>query len=111
MSYSDSQIANVALTMLGSQRIAILSEDSEPARRVNAVYDILRDELLMEHPWTFAVERTSLAQLSDTPAFGYSYQYQLPSDCLKFLDRKNQSYDFRVEGSTVLCDSSTLYVR
>lgn len=76
------QVANRALTKLGSARITSLDDDNKPARAIKSCFDDLRDDELRAHRWSFCLKRTSLAALSDAPAFGYNYQYALPSDYL-----------------------------
>jgi hypothetical protein len=82
---SDVAIANLALTKLGDLRIVDLTENTKPAREINAVYAMLRDKLQRRYIWRYAVKRTSLPALADMPDWGYSKQYQLPSDCLRLL--------------------------
>ena len=77
------QVANRALTKLGSARITSLSDDTKAARSISNCFDDLRDDELRAHRWQFAMKRTSLAALSDTPAFGYNYQYAVPADFLR----------------------------
>lgn len=77
------QIANRALTKLGAARIISLNDDVKAARSILSCFDDLRDDELRRNRWSFALKRTTLAALSTAPAFGYSYQYQLPADCLK----------------------------
>ena len=45
MATSDVAIANLALTKIGDLRITSLSDNTKPAREVNAVYSMLRDKL------------------------------------------------------------------
>lgn len=85
MAESDVAIANLALTKLGDLRITALAENTKPAREVNAVYSMLRDKLQRRYVWNFCKTRASLAALTDAPEFGFDYQYQLPSDCLRVL--------------------------
>lgn len=85
MASSDVAIANLALTKLGELRIFDLTEDTKPAREVNAVYAMLRNKLQRRYAWRFCVKRTSLAASTTAPAFGYTYQYPLPADCLRVL--------------------------
>jgi hypothetical protein len=77
------QVANRALTKLGSARITSLADDVKAARSISSCFEDLRDDELRAHRWQFAMKRTSLAALSDAPAFGYKYQYALPSDFLR----------------------------
>lgn len=85
MATSDVSIANRALTKLGSARILSLSDNSEPARVINSLYEAVRDAEVQRHRWKFAIRRTSLPALVDAPAFGYSYQYELPADHLALI--------------------------
>lgn len=84
-------VANRALTKLGSSRITSLDDDVKAARSINSCfYDIL-DAELRKNRWSFAMKRSSMAALSDAPAFGFTYQYQLPDDYLR-LDMLDDRY-------------------
>ena len=113
-------ICSNALRKLGDDPITSLTEDTERARLCNAFYETARDSLLRSHPWNFAITRATLAQLSTTPAYGFAYQYALPTDpyCLRVLEMEYQDYIFKIEnlatvGRVLLSDESTakiLYV-
>lgn len=64
-------LSNRALFMIGAARITDFEQaDSTEAEAVNAVYDDVRDEFLMDEPWSFAQLRTELIDItepSDTP--------------------------------------------
>jgi hypothetical protein len=79
---SDVDIANLALTKLGAQRITALTDDLEQARTMNAIYTLVRDAEIGDHNWSFAAKRAMLAKLTETPVFGYRFLYELPEDCL-----------------------------
>lgn len=58
------QIANLSLSMIGSANITTFGEvTTEEGKRINAVYSYLLDEVLQEHPWTFAQKRVVLAKV------------------------------------------------
>ncbi len=106
---SDVSICNMALISLGADTIASLTEDSENARKLNAVYDYLRDEELRSFPWNFAIRWATLAQLDETPTNDFSYTYQLPRDplCLKVIRLKGDDqidYDYRIENGKLYTD-------
>ena len=125
MAASDVAIANLALTKIGDLRITSLSENTKPAREVNAVYTMLRDKLQRRFVWNFCKARVELAALSDAPAFGYNYQYQLPSDCLRVLQVGEffpppsladyvggSSAEYAIEGRRILTnDDGPIYLR
>jgi len=113
-------ICSNALRRLGDSAITSLTDDTERARLCNAFYADARDAVLRLHPWNFAITRTSLAQLSDTPSYGFAYQYSLPTSpyCLRVLGMEYEDYIFKVEnystqGRVLLTDEGTakiLYV-
>ena len=94
-------ICSNALRRLGDSPITTLSDNTERARLCNAFYGDARDAVLRSHPWNFAITRATLAQLSSTPAYGYSYQYALPTDpyCLRVLEMEYSDYKFKIENS------------
>jgi hypothetical protein len=79
------QIANLALTHLGAERIASLADDTAPARAVAACYEPIRDAVLRDHPWNCALTTALIAADADPPTFGFARGYTLPSDpwCLR----------------------------
>ena len=107
-------ICSNALRKLGDDPITSLSDNTERARLCNGFYEPARDSILRSHPWNFAITRATLAQLSSTPAYGFSYQYALPTDpyCLRVLEMEYQDYIFKIEhlagtGRVLLTDEST----
>ncbi len=109
------EIANRALTKLGDARVLSLSDETEGARSVNSMWDAVRDAELRARVWKFSIVRTSLPALVATPAWGYEYQYELPSDCLRVLQvndiypgvslsdyRTIDESEWRIEGRKIL---------
>lgn len=84
---SEVDIANLALSHLGDEAtITTLypSEGSPQADKAAAFYQIARDALLQEVPWTFSTRRVAMALLtSDWTA--WTYTYARPGNCLKVL--------------------------
>lgn len=111
------QVANRALTKLGSGRITSLSDDVKAARSINSCFEDIRDDELRANRWQFAMKRVSLAALASSPEFGFTYQYALPADFLR-LDMINDEYpaavmdnyigaetqEYMVEGNLILTD-------
>lgn len=107
-------IANLALTILGADRITSLEDNLENARRITAIYDQCLEDVLRAHPWNFALVRQGLARLTTTPAFGYDYEYQLPGDCLRVIevnDGTNIITDFKIEGRKLLTDNTEVKIK
>ena len=95
-------IANFALNNLGASNITSLDENSKAARVVNQRYESVRDAVFRAHPWNCLINRASLAQETTTPAFGYTYQYALPTDpfCLRVLEFSNGSLSYPQDNIT-----------
>ena len=111
----DINVCNQALMKIGATRITSFDDATVNARDCEASYAVSRDQVLEAFPWTFAKRRAVLAQASDAPAFGYSYQYSLPSDCLKVLSivevpSITKEPDWVVEGALLLTNEEEVYL-
>ena len=105
---SEVKVANLALTGLGADRIISLTEDSENARRVNAIFDLYRDELLRKHLWNFALEEIDFGtKLSDEPAYGYDNFFQIPGNVIRVVQPEVKDIIFKIQGDRVATDEST----
>lgn len=82
---SNVEIANSALTKVGSTRITSLTDNVKAAREINAIFELRRDYLLRTHNWSFAMTRTTLPALDEPPSWGYTTLYQLPTDCMRVV--------------------------
>jgi len=107
MATSVVQIVNNALVKIGANAILTLTEDSEAARAANLIYEQVRDACIRDHVWNFAVNRVELAQNSVAPAFGFAYQYNVPSDCLRVLQMENMDMFYKIESGKLLTDEGT----
>lgn len=109
---SDVEICNLALQKVGASLIIDLTEGSTSADACNVSYAHVRDSELRAHPWNFAIKRTNLAADAVAPAFDYSYQYTLPSDCLRILPPADYDVDWRIEGRKIVTNwTAPLYIR
>lgn len=104
-------ICNSALLKLGADRITSLSENRRPAILCNEQYPKMRQEVLADHPWNFALKRVELATLDTTPAFEFDYALQLPADCLRVLKLDHPTLDFRVEGRSLLVNETSVNIK
>jgi hypothetical protein len=103
-------ICNGALNQLGATTILSLTEDSKNARLLNARYTQVRDSLFRNHPWNCLQKRLALAADTDTPAWGFSSQFTLPTDCLRLLRILDYDSDHKVEGRKILTDASSMKI-
>jgi len=79
------EIANLALTHLGQPPVMALDDGSVAANTLNGLFEPAVAALLRSHVWNFAKARAVLPAMAQSPAFGYTTQYQLPSDCLRVV--------------------------
>ena len=107
---SEVDIINSALNMVGASNIIARSEDSKSARLTKQRFDYVRDVVFRAHPWNCLVTRRALAADTESPVFGFTNQFQLPTDpyCLRVLRLDYLDVDFRVEGRKIHCDEDTL---
>lgn len=111
-------VANLALDMVKEAPINDLTDATTVARWMSRNIAVTRDSELEAHPWKFSLSRRLLARLSAAPAYGWDYQYELPSDCLRPLplreDGEWEGNDIihEIEGHKLLCDEAgPLYFR
>lgn len=107
----DLQIANKALTKLGLPTIQSFDSQEEAARLAYAIFETVRDYELATYPWAFAIKRTELTALTSAPAFGYKFQYALPTDFLRLEGIYNcggaDKNAYELEGNNLLTDIGT----
>lgn len=120
-------IANYALNIIGATNISAFDENSKVGRLINQRYEGVRDSVFRAHPWNCLIRRVELAQDVATPAFGYAYQYTLPTDpyCLRVLEFSNGTLTyphdnmfsntggaaFVIEGRKLLTDEGTAQIK
>lgn len=65
--------------------IAAISENSKPARVFNRAWDRVRDFVLAEHSWPFALKVAPLEEVLQAPFVGWAKRYAYPADCITAL--------------------------
>ena len=106
-------VVNRALARVGEQPIADDDRTSIQFNRVKKQYLATILESLSEYPWTSAMKRARLIEITEGENLSeYAYRFTMPIDCAKPLALLENVY-FKVEGSTLYTDDSTailLYV-
>jgi len=103
-------INNAALNQLGASTILSMTEDSKNARLCNARYTQIRDSVFRSHPWNCLQKRVELSSSTTTPAWGFSFQYDLPGDCLRLLRILDYESNHKVEGRSILSNNSSMKI-
>jgi hypothetical protein len=111
---SETTICNLALAKLGEGHLETLDDDSTVALQCKLMYPTLRDAVLEDHTWRFALARATLAPLAAAPDWGWAYKFVLPTDpyCLRPVEIADD-YDtpWEQEGRYLLCDSASVQLR
>ena len=110
MATSKVEIANMALVGLRANTINDFSDGTTEANSINVLWDMVRKSELNKHPYNFAIKRVSLPRLTDTPLFGYEYQYQLPADYIRALNLEDYS-DYKIEGDKLLTNETEVNLK
>ena len=114
MASSVVEICNRALDAIGVQPITAITEETKAGGLCRRYYPQIRDDVIRGHPWNSATARAELPALVAAPTWGYTYAYQLPSDCLRVLSVEACDpflNPWRVEGRTIVTDKEApLYV-
>jgi hypothetical protein len=100
-------IVNAARLELGADAIANVDDDAIAA----LLWPMVRDEIIRSHPWNCCIKRQALTPDNTSPASEYSYQFTLPADCLRVLDVDGADRDWKIEGTAILCNASTVTLR
>lgn len=92
---SQVRIWNRALILLGSvERVTSISDSAPLASQIRDLWHESRRGAIVVHPWNFAIRRGRLNRAGIAPAFGYSAQFLLPDDCLRWLPVGRDSCDW-----------------
>lgn len=76
-------ICNMALAILGQVDLSSLQEENQRAQLCNQYYDIVRQQLLRSHDWTFAKATEKLSLLKQDEERGLAqFVYAKPAKCL-----------------------------
>jgi hypothetical protein len=106
----------MALARLGAARITALTDNTAEAKLCNLLFDETADLVMVEGSWATTIKRASLNATTNTPAYGFTTEFQLPTDpfCLKVLqinDITPGDEEYRIEGDKLLANISTMKVK
>jgi hypothetical protein len=119
MAVSQTDICNHALGRIGNPRIMSIDDaDSKAALVCKNAYETTLREVLRNGVWNFAKDRATLARLTALPAFGWAYQYQLPTDWLRLVKFNGVDIhpdgvgdEWEIEGRKILTDAETAKIQ
>lgn len=120
MASSEVEICNIALSLLAVEPITSLDDKTTEARLCKANYANVRDAVLEDADWTFAMVRGTPAKLSDPVPWGYTAAFQRPSGCLRVTvvkqsdsgdpDRSDR-INWQLEKTHIVANADKIYIK
>lgn len=107
---SDVDVCNAALQMLGLDPITSLTDETTEADFCNLHYPIIRNSYLQSYSWRFATGQQQLSLTADTPLFGWTYVFQLPTNMLRLEKISASALAFDIQGKKLLCNADEVYI-
>lgn len=84
MAVTQLALYNEALRLIGERRLASLSENREPRRVLDDIWnDGAREYCLEQGQWNFAMRAVSITKSATVPAFGYTNAFDKPNDFIR----------------------------
>lgn len=133
MADEELSIINHALVLIGAKTLASTTDNNKSARLAATLVAESRDEMLLlptgrgheREGWTFAMTRLQLTQFDEAPAFGFTFQYELPTNMLGVpmmvdVGGDRLEYPFNIESfvddeeneiRVLLTDESVVYLK
>lgn len=111
-------IYNLALMRLGQPPLSSLTDVNKAADALNSIWATVVDIVLRDHPWNFAITRANLAELTETPVWGFTTVFQIPADCVRVLGigdsddvDTNPLLTYKIEGRKLYTDDSSVLLK
>lgn len=113
---SDVGIWNRALQLLGAERVQSTSDTSRNAVACQVCYEPVRDRLLEQHVWRFAIKQASLPADATAPSWGRARAFTVPSDFIMlapdFPEDNSLAREYEVQNGKIYTDyDDPLYIR
>jgi hypothetical protein len=110
-------IFNEALRILGQPRLTTPEAETEPARQLRDAYEGAVMACYEAGNFNHTIRRAVLARLGTTPAWGYQYYYQLPTDFKKVAEITSSGLpddplvDYEIEEGGLATDADAVYLK
>jgi len=114
---SEVSICNQALGWLGANLITSFNDQTKESNICEANYAPIRDTVLEETSWSFAIKRVELAKLANAQ-IGFGNAFQLPDDLITVIraykdERMSDRdvLDYVVEDGKILTDNGAVFLK
>ena len=102
-------IANRALLRIGARAISSLDDGSTQANYCTQLLPQAIDSVFSVYPWRDSLKRVQLAPLATDPAYGFAYQFALPTDFAR-LKSVDIAGEWALEGQLILTDEEAVNI-
>lgn len=102
-------MANSALSRINNEVIETLDDASTSAMLCRQLLPQCTKAILARNDWKCARKRARIAPLLETPAFGYSHKFQMPSDYVRLVKIESDEAWER-EGTMILSNADSLKI-
>jgi hypothetical protein len=100
-------VVNEALVRIGVPPISSFSEHGAQALATSSLYSQVRETVMTDHPWSFALREAQLPKImvpdADLRSTGWTHVYQLPTDHLRVLGLRSLR-SFTLSGDQLYTD-------
>ena len=110
MANSKVEIANLALMHVGDNVIISFSDGTAAANTINTVYETVRDAVLRDHTWNFAIKQATPSLDATAPIYGFNNRFDMPTDLLRLIEIENNP-KYKIEGRFILTDSNPINIK
>jgi hypothetical protein len=122
MALTKTDICNMALSKIGDERSQIADFDTATGKIKDQLvlhYEQTLKEVIRSHSWNCCKARVKLVASGSDPLFGFEYEFDLPTDCIRplYLTPTNESerylrpmIDWSVEKRLVLANFSDVWL-
>jgi len=114
MSLTSLNVANRALTHVGTRQIASLSDTSKEAQQCNLNYSLSRRAVLRSHFWNFAMKTVALGDTErndQSPVIDYTYSFDIPTDFLRLKSIDDDEVDYQIRPPAIFTDATQLNLK
>ena len=112
MPLSDLELCATALLKIGARPIASLGEPGPEGECARRLYPVVKNALLVAHPWTFTLATASIAADEGADSGAFARAFPLPSDTLRVISAgagsRGRGLTFALAGRYIQADADTI---
>ena len=95
---------------VGDNTITSFSDGTAAANTINTVYETIRDAVLRDHIWNFAVKQGTPSLDITAPVYGFTHRFDMPTDLIRLVEIENNP-KYKIEGRFILTDSNPINIK